>query len=317
MKRLAVPVSFKTLLIVLLLLPSLTPMQGQKLLNRVLSRSKDKIERKVEDMIVEKVSEAVAQKVYRSMSDAFDQMLLDAMKEDSLYRANYGDSVHIKYGQLSKDWMERLNQAAEVPEAYSFDRKIHVETTDGKEKDEMIMYLSDAQAVFAIEQTERDEKRTILIDGEKDVTVMYSEDKKGKKTAQAIPNLLGMGASIASSVPVSDTIETWNFEKTGKSKKIAGYKGEEYKGSNDEYETLFYITTELGMDWRKSFATLVGKFTTVDYEQHEDLMSGFMLESHTVNLKKPKDKSSWVTKKIEDKPFEIVNADYEFGGIQQ
>ena len=69
---------------------------GQGLLNRVIKQSKRKIEQKASDLLVEKASEAIANKIYNSMSDAFDQMMADAIKEDSSYQANHGDSVAIK-----------------------------------------------------------------------------------------------------------------------------------------------------------------------------------------------------------------------------
>ena len=69
-------------------------------------------------------------------------MLVDAAKQDSAYQANYSDSVAIKYGQLAGDWMSRMNEAADVPESYSFDHKVFVDITSDGDLQSSILYVS-------------------------------------------------------------------------------------------------------------------------------------------------------------------------------
>ena len=308
--------SIKIYLLTLLAFTLIIPAQGQGLLNRVLKRSKDKIERGVEDMLVEKASDAISRKIYRSMSDAFDKMIYDAAKQDSAYQANYGDSVAIKYGQLADNWMARMNEAVDLPDSYSFNRSLLIETTSGKDVNEMTMYLSTESPLLGIEQQEGSELRLIVIDTEKDVTVLYMTDKKGKKTAQAIPNMMGFAGALASSYQ-ADTIDQMDYsiEATGKTKKVAGYTCDEYLGESEDYESTIYITEGLDVDWKEVFGGMIERFAGSTYDNKAMQMNGFMLESHSQHKKKKKDTSSWITKEVKKEGPTIINADYEFGGM--
>lgn len=289
-------------------------LDAQGILNRVIKRSLNKAEDKVEDMLVEKASEAIAQRIYRSMSDAFDKMILDAAKQDSTYQADYSDSVAVKYGQLANDWMTRMNQAADVPEHYAFEYKAYVEITSDGDPQESILYLTSDGSVFAMEQQEKKEKRICLIDAGKDVVVLFMEDEKGNKTAQAIPNMIGMGVAMAQS-NLDSTREEWSFRATGKSKNIAGYDCEEYESSDGEYENAFYMTDDLGISWRNAFSGFVDRFAGTTYKELKDFPQGFLMESHTKKMGKSKEESSWITRKVDHEAFQIVNADYQFGGL--
>jgi hypothetical protein len=289
-------------------------LDAQGILNRVMRRSLQKAENKVEDMLVEKASEAIAERIYRSMSDAFDQMLIDASRQDSAYQANYPDSIAIKYGDLANNWMARMNETADLPESYAFDYKIFVETTTDGEVQNSVLYLATDGSAFAMEQYEKKEKRICLIDGAKDIVVLYMEDDKGKKTAQAIPNMLGMSSALVQSLP-DTAMSTWTFRATGKTKTVAGYSCDEYESSDGEYESTFYITDNLNVSWQNAFSGFIDRFAGTKNAGLQDLPKGFMLESHTSRIDKPKDQSSWVTQKVEQESFELKNADYEFGGL--
>lgn len=287
---------------------------GQGILNRVLKRTVQKAENKVEDMLVEKASEAIAERIYRSMSDAFDKALADAVKQDSAYQANYSDSVAIKYGQLANSWMDRMNEAADVPPSYSFSHKLYVEITSGKDVSNSVLYISNNGA-FAMEQMDKGEKRIFLIDGSKDLTILYLENEKGKKTAQAIPSMLGLGMAIVGASMQDSLDKEWSFEETGATKSVAGYNCKEYKSSDGEYESTFYMTAELDASWKKSFSSFIDRFAGTKYGEFEKYPEGFLLESHSQRLDKAKDQSHWVTKKVQVEDFDINNADYEFGGM--
>ena len=291
------------------------PSDAQGLLNRVLKRSKDKIERGVEDMLVEKASEAISRKIYRSMSDAFDKMIYDAAKQDSAYQANYSDSVAIKYGTLADNWMARMNEAVDLPEAYSFDRTLLIETTSGNDESEMTMYVSTTSPLLAIEQMEGSDVRIIVIDTEKDVTVLYMTDKKGKKTAQAIPNMMGLAGAMVQTQNAQGDTEDYTFRATGNSKMVAGYSCEEYEGENDEYLSTFYLTDELDVDWKDVFGGMIQRFAGSSYDDAAFGAKGFMLESHGQHKNKKKEKNSWVTKEVRMTGITITNADYEFGSM--
>lgn len=292
----------------------LTNLQGQGILNRVLKRSLNKAENKVEDMLVEKASDAIAERLYRSMSDAFDKMLDDAAKQDSAYQTDYSDSAAIKYNRLAEGWLERMNKAADVPESYAFDYKAYVEITSNGDPQNSILYLTSDGSVFAMEQLEEKEKRICLIDGAKDVVVLYMEDQKGNKTAQAIPNMMGLGAQLAQNMADS-TVGDWSFKATGKSKTIAGYPSDEYISTDGKYENTFYMTDDLDISWRNAFSGFVDRFAGTTYKDLQQFPQGFLMESHTKKAGKSKEESSWITNKVEKEQFTIQNAEYEFGNL--
>lgn len=299
---------------VLFLILCITPFTEAQLLDRVIRRSKQKIGREVENLVVEKVSDAIARKIYRSMSDAFDKMLEDAYKQDSAYQANYGDSLAIKYGKVAGSWLDRMNDAADLPDSYTFDKTFYIEVIDKKETNEMKMHFSKSSPILGIEQTEGKEQRFIVIDTEKDVTVMYME-KNGKKTAQAIPNLLGMASTIHANNTNAESEDRWTFKATGKTKVVAEkYTCQEYTGGNSEYSSTFYVSEDLDVNWQSAFENMTKKFAALTYEE-KPIWQGVMLESHTHPKKKKKDITSWITKKIADEKKEITNADYEFGSL--
>jgi len=276
----------------------------------------DRAENKVEDMLVEKASEAIANEIYKSMSDAFDRMLADAAIQDSSYQANYSDSVALKYGNLADSWMARMNEAADIPPSYHLDHKLFVTMTSGKDIQESIMYFSSDQSIFAMEQDEDGETRLVLIDLDNDVTVLYMEED-GKKSAQAIPNMMGIGLAMA--VASQDTVHSsWTIKPTGKSKQVAGYTTKEYLATDGTQETYTYVTDELDISWKNAFGGILSKFSGSQYgdslEKHPD---GFMLESRSTEIKKGKSKESytWVTDKVVIEPFEINNSEYEFGRL--
>ena len=307
----------RLVLVATLLMVGVISAESQGILNRVLKKTMRKAEDKVEDMLVEKASEAIAERIYKSMSDAFDKALADAAAQDSTYQANYSDSVAIKYGQMADSWMDRMNEAADVPPTYGFDHKVFTEVTSGKDVSHSIIYLSKSGSHFAMEQEEKGEKRIFLIDSEKDVTILYMEDSKGKKTAQAIPNMLGLGVALAQNSIAEDSLKKWTFEATGKKKKVAGYQCKEYVSSDGEYENTFYMTDDLDASWQQSFAGMIDRFAGTSYGEVDEFPQGFLLESHTVRIGKPKDSSSWITKKVVSESFQVNNGDYQFGGISQ
>lgn len=287
---------------------------AQGILNRVIKRSLQKAENKVEDMMVEKASEAIAQRIYRSMSDAFDQLLIDASKQDSAYQANYSDSVALKYGELAGTWMARMNETADLPDKYSFDHKVFVEITSNGDLQNSVLYLSVDGSVFGMEQYEKKDKRIYLIDNENDIVVLYMEDVNGKKTAQAIPNMMGLGVAMMQSMPDSTT-QNWTFKSTGKTKTVAGYPSKEFESTDGEYESTFYVSDALDISWQSTFSGFSDRFAGTKYGHLKDFPKGFMLESHTREVGRDKEISTWVTQKVEKVTFHLTNADYEFGGL--
>lgn len=294
----------------------LTPSLDAQLLDRVMRRTKNKISQKAEDLIVEKASEAIARKVYKSMSDGFDKMLADAYKEDSTYQANYSDSVAIKYGAVAGTWMARMNEAADVPESYGFHYKMTAVSTHGREADEMVMYFSKDAGVFAMEQYEQKEKRLIVIDADRDVTVMYFDDGK-KKTAQAIPNMMSLAGAMVNTHMADEAEQEITFEEID-GKKLIGYECRGFKMMTDDGVTTTYVTEELDVSWSKAFLESMGKFVVAlntDRYQDYPIKDGMPLATEYVAKGKKNDSYKWEVTSYEKEALTITNAEYEFGSL--
>jgi len=247
------------------------------------------------------------------MSDAFDQMLADAQHSDSIYRANYGDSIYLKSGEIAATWMARMNDVVDLPESYQFATRMDVKVIQQDDEQDMILYLGDG--IFGIESAEGDDKHFILMDAERDAVVLYMEDKNGKCSAQAIPNTFSTVAAIASSQSAEEDASDFSIYKSGKSKKVAGYNCQEYLAADSEYNYEFYMSNEVNVDWRKSFFGVIEKFG--NYKTYEDIsrLDGMVLESHTYSKKDKKDKTSWITQRIDKTDLKIINGDCEFGAL--
>ena len=299
------------LFISMLICSCFLPVQGNsQLLNKIIKRTTDKAVDKAGDMLVEKISDELARRIYLSMDDAFDKMLANARLQDSVYRANYGDSL----GMMTADWMARMNEAADLPDQFQFDIHFLVETSHNKQDQEINLFYSKNEPIFAMQTIEKGSLNTIVVDGEKDVTVLY-RDENGKKSAQAIPNLMGMAGAMSQTYANQETQEEYTINKTGKTKKFAGYRADEYVGESDDYTYTFYFSDDLDLDWENAYGPLVERFGNFSNSEEFSKVSGMFIASYSTG-KKGKDESSWETKEINEKSMVINNADYQFGNLQ-
>lgn len=292
----------------------ITPSSQAQLLDRMLRKTKQKVGNKVEDMVAEKVSEYIAQRVYKSMSDGFDRMMADAYKQDSSYRANYGDSVAIKYGGLASDWMARMNEAADVPDSYHFDYTVTAVSTYKRDKDEMTMYFPAEGGYFAMEQLENGQRKVFLLDAERDVTILYSEEGK-KKSAQAIPNMMGLAGAMANTAIEDQETVDWEVQEI-RGKTILGYKCDGFQASSEEGVSETYISKDVPIDWQEAFINSMKKFVVaLNGSDEEFKVDGFVLESSYKSSKKSRDDHTWTVTAFDEDQFDIINAEYEFGGL--
>ena len=305
----------KILSVLFLSLIFFMPVQSQGILNRVLKESSRKIEREVSNMVVNKVSDMITRKATQSIESAFDKMIQEQMAADSNYvnRTDVPDSVYYKTGQKYGAFLAGLNNSANLPDQYVFDIHILSETTDHDgTTHEMKMYFSKDQAVVGIEQMEEKQAGTFMVmDIENDIMAIY-QDKDGKKTVQAIPSMLGMGAGM-----VDEDDYNFEFKPTGKTKKIAGYEAKGYKAETKKVRMTVFSSTELPIDWKDSFGKMVQRIAPAAYIDGSQEMSGMILESVSTEKKKPYKGSSYLAKEVVEKVITINNTEYEkasYGG---
>lgn len=298
----------------LFIVSTVTPVQSQ-LLNRLKKRTMDKIEKRVEDKIVEEVSEEIARRVMRPIDKAFDDMIKQSYRNE--YGEDYSDeqldSIMKSAGSGYAAFLEGLNQAADLPESYTFHYQMIVESKEENgDKNEMEMWFSKDKALAGF-KTKDKEKDMVVMDMDNDIVVLYSEDK-GKKTAQAIPAMLKIsGAFIASSPETQKWMEV-TVEGPGKSKKIAGYQAHQYKAENDAFKNEYYITKDIPFSWHDSFYQSLSQYAPGIYNESSKKMKGLMLEGKMYD-KEEKESSSFKTKKIKEKTVVLNHSEYEIRGI--
>ncbi len=284
-----------------------------QILGGIMNSAKRKLERKIEDKIVEAVSDELARRAFKPIDEAIDSMMRQKY-QDSI---NQGKEVDWdKMGQSYAEFLNGMNKAVDLPEKYTFDITQEVEVVDYSNKTNYLkLHYSKTDAVIGMENVDDVESNQfVVMDISRDAMVLFTTDKKGKKSAQVIPSIMKLAGTLATSAK-TDGIETKNdfkIEKTGKKKKIAGYQSQEYKGNTKEEEMIMYVSENFPVQWQKSYTSYMNKFAPASYaENTSGIESGIMLEYE--NSRKDEDKkTTWITKKVAEKSFEILKSDYNF-----
>jgi hypothetical protein len=115
-------------------------------------------------------------------------------------------------------------------------------------------------------------------------------------------------------VQKESTYENYEIVKTGKTKKIAGYQSAEYKGKSKEEQITMYISTNFPIDAQKSMQNYMANLAPPSYNENmsKAIDSGVMMEFENVRLDEKGEKTTWITKKVAIKTFDIINQDYGF-----
>ena len=285
---------------------------GAAQLNSLLDRTTRKLTRELENMAVEKISDVIAQKAAEAIEKEFDKLLMEAMKEDS---ATYDrDSAYYALGNSYGQFLQGLNDAADIPEAYTFDLDILYEVRSENEKPEQMRYFfSSSEPIMGI-QTAKSETnwQFVVIEVGNDVTVLYQHDGD-KKSAQAIPNMMKLAGNLSQSQQGEIAGEfDYEINKLPGKKRVAGYKCEGWEGKGDGKRFETWMTDELGVDWKQTFGEMVSQFAgNANYQQSWSGMEGMVMMSE--NYEQEKLISAMEAKEVGKKETKFVNADYEFG----
>ena len=276
------------ILFTLIFLIFASQMAEAQFLKNVLKETTRKASGEIEKMAVRKISDAVARKLTQSVESAFDNMIREAMESDSNYvnRSDVPDSVYYTAGTKYAEFLRGMNQAANVPPSFSFDLTIIAQTDDGKNVNDTKMMYSETQAVIGIEQLDKDRSSLMVVDLDNDLMVLYQTDKKGRKTAQALPSMMKIGSSIAQQY--DDYDDEAEFKRTGKNETVAGYNCAEFKITSKEAVSFFYSTNEIGIDWNDSYGAALKQFSPTTFRKGMDTMDGMVLKSVYTEKKKSK-----------------------------
>ena len=291
----------------------LSPMDSDAQLDRLINRTTSKLSREIERMAVEKISDVIAEKAAQRIESEFDKLLMAAMEEDS---ATYDrDSAYYEMGSRYAAFLDGLNDAADLPESYTFDLDILYEMSQNDDDPENIRYyFSRSEPIFGMQTaTSAEDWQFIVIDVGNDVTVMYRHEGD-KKTAQAIPNMMKLAGGLAKST--NENLEEefdYDVRKTGKKERIAGYRCEHWEGSNNQDKRFeAYMTRDLEVDWKSTMGEVMQNFSgSSAFQENWEGMEGMVLKS--MSFEEGEQISSMEAKEIGRKSFTVVNSEYSFG----
>lgn len=190
---------------------TITLSQAQ-IFGRIMDRAKDKVSQRIEDKVVERISEEIARAAMKPIDKAIDDMLKERYEQDSI-----NGKTDVDYGAFAKAFL----QPVDLPDSYTFDITLECETKDydgDKSKMEMLM-TKDGTAIGFV-QIEEDKRTLMIFDTKNDLMAVYNEEEK---KVQGMPSMLSLAGAMATTNKEEDAYEM-TMEKTGKTKKIAGYK---------------------------------------------------------------------------------------------
>jgi len=284
-----------------------------QILRNIGRKVQDNLARAVEDMVVEKVSDAIVNAAMRPIEKSFDEMLRAAFEADSIYYSTdpkYRDSLRFRSFEV---YMESLNNMADVPDQYVFDLSLTYLVEYEKKANSYKIHLSKDAKTMAMEQLfDKDDLGIVVLDFERDLNVIYSEDEKDGKKTQAVPSMLKIAASNAKAQS-PEMNQKFNLTKTGKTKNLLGFNCEGYLATTDEFEIEFFHAPNFPVSWGEAYLNAVSSFAPMTAKKEYGQMSGMVLESTSKEKKSGKVTVMKVTE-FSQKSWTIKNSDYNFGG---
>ena len=278
-------------------------------------QAKDKFKEKLEDKVVNEISEDVSNRAMSKIDKLYEELWRksynDANGED-LNQEEFEELLS-KAGDDITQAMGELNKAADVPPQYDFNVIVDYSSVDfDGEKHRSEIYFSRTEAIMGLVVESKEGQVITVMDAERDLMVIYN-DKKGKKSAQAIPALFTMAKALSLT---SEEAQSYQFSMspTGRTESIAGYRSKEYSGEDEDSTFKFYMSAELPFDWRESYGELIKSVIPKMYDENEQAFEGMMMKA-TETEKKSGKSNYWEVNKISTMRTTLLKSDYEFVGI--
>lgn len=294
---------------------------AQGLMKGIKNKAQEKIEQRVEQRANEKIDNEIDKQ-------------LDKAEEAIFTEDENNDGNTVSKGKNNNDerimsMMKRMGVGGEpvpIADSYNFNNlvQMHIESFDGSGKKisegEFITHLSSNSKSMAYEFISGDMAEPgmgmIIVDAENNATIILN-DEKGQKTAL----VTGLGTVFESlseedieELDLTETPETYlanpNVSKTGRTKTIAGFKCEEYKYTDENNVSNYWITQDIKMNTKDFFSTL---FKTSLYSH--GMAWGYMMEATTVNNVDGEKSSMTVTRVDKNTNRKISMSDYQITNL--
>ena len=266
-----------------------------QIFGRIVDRAKDKISNEIEERVVERISEEIARAAMKPIDNAIDDMLKERHQQDSI-----NGKTDVDYGEFLNTFLKPV----ELPDSYTFDMVLECETKDyDGDKSKMEMLLTKDGSAIGFVQFENDNRTMMIFDTKNDVMAVYNEEEK---KVQGMPSMLSIAGAMASAHSEEDAYEV-TIEKTGKTKKVAGYECEEWEIDDEETTTKALVAADFPIEWKESFGPFIKQILPTT--QRDKMPDGMTLKSESKTKAKNK-KSRFEVKKVIDDPLTVNNQDY-------
>ena len=240
---------------------------------------KNKAQEKIEQRVEQRANEKIDNEIDKQLDKAEEAIFTEDEKNESGMVSNRKNNNDERLMSMMKQ-MGVGGEPVPIEDSYTLDNlvQMHIESFDesGKKtsEGEFITHLGSNSKSMAYELISGDVAEPgmgfIIVDAVNKATIMLSEED-GKKTGL----VYGLGTFFESvqdesleDLDLSETPETYlanpNVSKTGRTKTIAGFKCEEYKYTDENSVSNYWITQDIKMNTKDFFSTL---FKTSLYSQ--------------------------------------------------
>jgi hypothetical protein len=302
---------------------------AQGLMKGLKIKAQDKIEQRIEQRANEKIDREIDKQLDNAEDELFKKKQEEEQEGDDDNNGNSDSNGKNNNDERLTSMMKRMGVGGEsvpIEDSYNFNNlvQMHIESFDslGKKisEGEFITHLSTNSKSMAYEFISGDMAEPgmgfIIVDALNKATIMLSEED-GKKTGL----VYGLGTFFESvqeesmeDLDLTETPETYlanpNVSKTGRTKTIAGFKCEEYKYTDEQSVSNYWITQDIKMNTKDFFSTL---FKTSLYSH--GMAWGYMMEATTINNDNGEKSSMTVTKVDKNSNRKISMSDYQITNL--
>ncbi|MGM0377818.1 MAG: DUF4412 domain-containing protein [Bacteroidota bacterium] len=307
------------------------PLSAQGFLDRVAKKASEKVEKKAEERAERKMDEKIDEGF-----DKAEEALESEKEEQGQSKASAEERNQRRLGTMMKK-MGVSSEPVSIADQYTFSSRMKMRyqnmDSDGKMKDEgeVVTYISPGDKNFAYEFISgtqekvrgRSSKGTFIMDYANQATIILS-DEDGEKTG-VVYGLKSFSDDSAADEDdyMDDYVDDYeedveylneNVRKTGRTKRILGYKCEEYEFSSEEDEGNFWVTRDVKWKSRDTFGTI---FRSAMYSH--GIFNGFLMESESRDKETGEISRMQVTEIDEKTNMAFTPGDYELtnlGSIQ-
>jgi hypothetical protein len=286
-----------------------------------LKKLKNKVSKTVEEAVSKKIEKKAKDKTEATMDS-----LLDAKGKKDKAKNRRGSSSEESEGDFDLDqegmpgFMKDLNLSkmmemseriseAKVASSYQFDTQLSVQISNGDQSTEMEFFFGDNLLMTEVEEAP---SIKLIYDYNNNSLITLDEENR---TVMGLPlDFMGEMMDFMGDLRQEEVDTPQHFEKTGKKKKILGYKAEEYIAEDDTMKINFWFSEEVPLDnsrMLKGFEKLGAVFSFDFAVVDQNYKKGIMLEMTATEKTNQTTTQVNVTQLLAKRSFTVSTANYK------